>query len=403
MPQFIHMSLVVLCFATLTACGAVDDTASSVEQPQIEELQRDDITKADAAAWSLRVGKTRVSLEPRLFATQTRGEIYYKLRGHVSRDITSVTARQSDGLVRSTSLKTPRSFEVALGDEGMAHVLAGQPLFIELETAQGDTITARLTIAARFFEPSDPRLYLDARIVPVRHGDELRLRGRYQLPEGHQLVSVFTDDDAEIIAEPGSDVGRIDLTVWGALLAADRPEDPIYVDGWDGAETHYRAEVRLGFELESFGLTDGDPVEAWPAPACEAEVAECLLGGERGELDTERCGLAPDVDACAGTVIAPAASDRARFASDLRRHLWVLYANQDPITAEAGAVAPETALERIEEAGVRYVGPEVEGMERFDPAHVDVWRHRDPISSGRAGHWYGAYDYGGNLLKIWRR
>jgi hypothetical protein len=240
-------------------------------------------------------------------------------------------------------------------------------------------------------------------IEPVRVGSKLVLRARYQLPEGHLMHQVFTDDDAEIAITHGEAGGALDFTPMGVLLAADRPEDPVYLDTFDGAETYSRSQANVLIDVEAFGLTDGDPHVEWPEPACAPEVADCLLERERGELDTERCGLAPDVDACIGEVVAPPASDPARFAADLRRELWRLYAANDPMTLEDGVPSAQEAVRLVDAALVDYAGHDVEGLERFDPAHVDVWRHRDPISSGRAGHWYGAYDYEGNLLDLWRR
>jgi hypothetical protein len=187
------------------------------------------------------------------------------------------------------------------------------------------------------------------------------------------------------------------------MLAADRPEDPIYLDTFDGAETYSRSTATMLIEVDAFGLTDGDPLEEWPALSCAPQTSDCLLERERGERDTERCGLAPDVDACIGEIVAPAASDPARFAADLRREIWRRYAANDPMTTGPEAQEVDDAVNMVDEALVQYAGPEVEGLERFDPAHVDVWRHRDPISSGHEGHWYGAYDYSGTLLKMWRR
>lgn len=403
MSHLFHISVVAFCFLSLTACANVEEP-DVVEAPaRTVELRGEERQKADVREWSLALDDLRLTVEPRLDATYIDGRIFFRLRASVSHDLVSAQARQRHGFVRSTELLSPRRFEVALGRSGMEHVLSGQPLFIELETLDGRQVTARVTVSARFYAPSDARLYLDEEIVPVRFGDELRLRGRYQLPEGHELLQVFTDDDAEIVADVDGNAGLVDFTTHALMLAADIPEDPVYFDAWDTAETHYRSKVGVGVELDGLALSGKSIEEAWPQAVCDGDVQECLMSRERGDLDTERCGLAPAVDACAGLVVAPAAADAARFEADLRRHVWLLYANEDPVVLEPGAADLTTALSRIEEANVRYVGPEVESMERFDPAHVDVWRHRDPISSGRAGHWYGAYDYGGNLLKIWRR
>lgn len=391
--------LVGLLALMLGACGAADEHNFDAET-QTVEVSAEDLEKADGSM-ALRVGKLYVQVDPRLRATTTRGRMYYKLQLRVSRPLSTARAWERTGLVRTTTLKSEHLVEIALGDEGMHHVLSGQPLFVELTTVDGQTLAARLRIGARFVaRRTEGQFLLHDELVPVRVGSELRLRGHYALPEGQQLAQVFTDDDAEIqLARDGA----VDFTPFAVMLAADLPDDPVYFDTYDGAETHHRSTALVRIEVSSFGLTDGLPLDEWPAASCEAEVADCLLERERGDLETEPCGLAPAVDACLGEVVAPPASDPGLFAADLRRELWRLYASEDPVTQAPGAREVDDAVRMVDAALVQYVGPDAPGLERFDPAHVDVWRHRDPISSGRAGHWYGAYDYEGNLLEIWRR
>lgn len=286
-----------------------------------------------------------------------------------------------------------------LGDDAVAAVLGGAPVIVRfvssVPAARGRVLSARIVVAPALLEAaSAPELEVSAALQPVAiasadpPGFSLAFEGSVS---AIGAVSAAVEAGSGLAPEVEAWFGGRFVLRWPvtALVAAALAPDPLRIRLSPASGPSFEWEGRVGAQVQSLDLTARDPREAWPAPACEAEVLDCLEGSTPLSGSTAGCGPYRATGACLGeglcaffdapvlalqAVEAPAVRDAAE-AFDAACGRGGTWCNLDLV--ETYEVAPCTgasiedlvdlalASTREELRDVTVVGPEELGLSLF--------------------------------------
>lgn len=378
-------------------CGAADepDLASGT----VEVAAPDDDDKADAATeLRQRLAGTTVWTERALRVEERDGQRVWVLGGRTSRTLRSAFSFVPDDPFCEARVVSARRFEILVRpDHELNSLLSGLPLFVRLEVAGADPITAALWIAprfARFQGTSQLRIARD--VAPVWFGGRAIYRGRVEAPASVGAIAIHSGDGADpAVAREGAGHFRFDWDYEGLARVADPPGDPVY---FDAARLRKRASVDLA--VAKLGLTTEDPYEVW-AGGCADPVRACLGALRVGALDTEACGSYRAVALCGG---ARTAAEPARDAvvAALREHLVGHYARLGDDIARAGGATLVDAQAAVTGPGFTRVDDIADDPHGHDPAVYWIYRHADVVFPGSDRAWFVTFSRsGGELVSVY--
>jgi Nuclease A inhibitor-like protein len=217
--------------------------------------------------------------------------------GRTSKNLNGIKAFVTDGPIGTATVKSPRTFEIALADGDLDTLLGGEPLLLTFSTATG-SYGAEIAVAARFARFAGGGSSITPSLRPIAVEGELVLRGRATVNLGYDQLAVASDGGgvAAVAADGLARHFRFDLAPADALAAGLAPAAPVHLRA-SGAQGAATKSAGLDFTVAQLGLTVGDPQKAWPPAGCDPAVKTCLAGLAHG-ADTETCGRYRAVIAC---------------------------------------------------------------------------------------------------------
>jgi hypothetical protein len=263
-------------------------------------------TKADASSeLSVRAGETTLWVNKTLARRDGVNGPEYVLRGRTSRNITDGRGFIFDDVYGEFAKKTARTFEMTWTVSTARSLVDGVNQFIGLtfvhSSTRPDSLTARVVVRPRLVTFSgSSKIYLVAELVPVVYGGTVvyRLQGRtYGANTG--IRAVVDGVDLPDVRQIDSERFAIDLQPQQVFDLTAGGDIQIIADFTTGGVDK---RVTLGLAIKKLGMTDGDSEMVWPPVSCTQSVRSCLLGLSDGTLDLGGCGVAVDVNACAGQV-----------------------------------------------------------------------------------------------------
>lgn len=400
--------LVLVGLLALAACGSTlepppDDDALVTETLDVERLEE----RADRAPeWKVRAPRMTMWVESTLKPEYSRGELYWVMKGRVSKDLSGFRAYTADGYAFSGHLASRRTFRVVLNTDESERVLAGERIYFDFFTPRGEhpLYHGMARFAPRFGHWSGPSgLFVLRSVNPVVVGDQVRFRGRATAKRGYELELVYTDDEQGPTMRGESDrAWRFDWSPRSVLLVADNAEDdPVRFRFYDGAERRLEKTAQLELRLVQIGLTIDPPFQAWPRQTCAEEVRACLAELEHG--DTEECGYANEVQACLGSGVAvPDGATPERFVDDLKVEIERWYEAHERDASAFDAPPLDEVLDNVDVDNVRVLDDlEAEEFFEWDPEYFRIFYHPDPVFPGSDRLWYGVYEPSGELRSIY--
>jgi hypothetical protein len=293
--MFRYLALVFV----VAACAEGGD--SLVDETEVSpELE----TKADTATeLSVRAGDTTLWVNK---SVARRGDLYV-LRGRTSRTLTDGNGFIFDDVYGDFAKKTARTFELTWPVSTARSLADGVDQFIRMQfvhsSTRPDSLTARVVVRPRLVTfTGSTKIYLVAELTPVVYGGTVvyRLQGHTYgantgiraLIDGVELSDVRRVDNEKFVVDLQPQQA-FDLTAGGDIqIIAD-----LTATG-GGVDKH----ATLGLGLKKLGMTSGDVEAVWPPMQCTSGVRSCLQGLSDGSLDLGGCGVAVEVNACAGQV-----------------------------------------------------------------------------------------------------
>ena len=291
--MFRYLALVFV----VAACAEGGD--SLVDETEVSpELE----TKADTATeLSVRAGDTTLWVNK---TVARRGDLYV-LRGRTSRNLTDGNGFIFDDVYGDFAKKTARTFELTWPVSTARSLVDGVDQFIRMQfvhsSTRPDSLTARVVVRPRLVTfTGSTKIYLVAELSPVVYGGTVvyRLQGHTYgantgvraLIDGVELSDVRRLDSEKFVVDLQPQQA-FDLTAGGDIQ--------IIADFSTGG---VEKRATLGLGLKKLGMTSGDVEMVWPPVQCTPGVRSCLQGLADGTLDLGRCGVAVEVNACAGQV-----------------------------------------------------------------------------------------------------
>lgn len=382
-----------LLLLSALACGG----AAPVEGDAVD-------TAADLRS---RAGNTSVWMDSAGVASREDGSWVVRLRGRTSRSLAGAFSFVPDDAFAEARVVGPRSFELVLrtGHE-LNSLLSGLPLLVRLDTTDGGSLTARVTLGLRwssFRGSSAVRLDERVRPVAVRGGDGLAYRS-----DVHAAGATLSVQGASAtIVQSG---------------ARDFTADLDYAD----VEQLLTARTRVTFQARS-GATKSavlevfpalldttllDPYDAWPTEACTPELYTCandstsILASCGTYREVQRCR---GVDVCEVFETAPlsvrpldlsfvwAEAADAFVADCARGGTWCGLTSVEAFTVPACLASPATAAEL---AGL--IEPGLSGVSLDRAALTDTPYFSSAYSAGGPGL-FSAIDghLGGGAVEGW--
>jgi hypothetical protein len=281
----------------VAACAEGGD--SLVDETEVSpELE----TKADTATeLSVRAGDTTLWVNK---SVARRGDVYV-LRGRTSRNITDGNGFIFDDVYGDFAKKTARTFELTWPVSTARGLADGVDQFIRMQfvhsSTRPDSLTARVVVRPRLVTfTGSTKIYLVAELTPVVYGGTVAYRlqghtygsntGIRALIDGVELSDVRRVDNEKFV---------VDLQPEQAFALTAGGDIQIIADFTTGGVDKH---ATLGLGLKKLGMTSGDVETVWPPLQCTSGVRSCLQGLSDGSLDLGGCGVAVEVNACAGQV-----------------------------------------------------------------------------------------------------
>jgi len=307
MDRAIFLGFILLVTAIVlfqTGCGHDDRTMISEFRGETRTLTYGD-ERADHAqvAWTARGAGIRLSLEARMRTIDLRNQRLWVVTGRTDVPLIAFEAYLRPHYFLKARLVNPRQFEITFNRDEIIEIATGEPLLMRLDTGEGDIVHNAM---ARF-KPGFANFGGTHRVFVYRwinaiavNADDIVFRGRVKTSRGFELEQIFTDDDAgpHAIVDEHFRKWHFDFTPAELALAADRPEDPVFFQIVDTAETRYRKKASIVFRLVQLGVTLDEPDDTWPEGGCQLETENCLGELDPDSPDTEACGYADQVHRC---------------------------------------------------------------------------------------------------------
>ncbi|MBN2496182.1 MAG: hypothetical protein JXR96_16435 [Deltaproteobacteria bacterium] len=284
--------LVSLCTLSISGCGS-DPTGQPGVPIQTAQVDLED----SSHPLRVRTEGLVLSVQPML----DRG-LAWRIAFESNRPLDRVEAVTADGSACERSVDVYR-FELFIRPEQLESALAGEVIYLDLETRTGEQryYTAMIRIAPRLSAVTGtPLVWLEPELTSYLSADRLvRYRGRALVAERIESLRVLTDNDADPVVERLDDAHwQFDWSSSELQRALASASPAIGLLAIDGQGEQHRLQARLELAVIQLGLTTGDAVEVWPQ-SCQLEVRRCLDTLHRSTAaDSAHCGSAAAVLAC---------------------------------------------------------------------------------------------------------
>lgn len=290
-------TLAVACLAALAACNAAPEST-------VEEETGTTTAAATATRLYATVGDNELSFETLGTFENRDGVRSLIIRATSNRYVAGAFSFVPDDAFGTANVISERRFEIVL-QEGheLNTVLSGLPLFVRVDTFTGTprSYTARIVIAPRFFDfRGDYRIWIDEEVNPIYYvqgNDNLLYRGHapVSIPYVDWLTVTAPDGVPYVNGRPSFKLG---WTYPMLKQAIDPHTEPFHfaAGGDDGPIAEKTA--RLVARVTEFAVTDGDPYDVWPTPACDPAVYNCYHSAPAGTWDFGHCGTYRQVLRC---------------------------------------------------------------------------------------------------------
>ncbi|HUS28045.1 MAG TPA: hypothetical protein VMZ53_06035 [Kofleriaceae bacterium] len=268
----------------------------------VDEAEVSADSKVDAASeLTVRAGDTTLWVNK---TVARRGDLYV-LRGRTSRNLTDGRGFIFDDVYGDFAAKTARTFELTWPVSTARGLVDGVEQFIGMtfvhSSSRPDSLTARVVVRPRLAAfTGSTKIYLVSELTPVVYGGTVVYR-----VQGH-TYGANTGVRAVVDGVELSDVRRIDNEKFVVDL---QPEQAFALTAGgdlqivaDFATGGVEKRATLGLGIKKLGMTSGDVEAVWPPMQCTSSVRSCLTGLADGSLDLGGCGVATEVNACAGQV-----------------------------------------------------------------------------------------------------
>ncbi|HTL31946.1 MAG TPA: hypothetical protein VL326_02410 [Kofleriaceae bacterium] len=259
-------------------------------------------TKVDAASeLTVRAGDTTLWVNKTI---SRRGDLYV-LRGRTSRNLTDGHGFIFDDVYGDFAKKSARTFELTWPVSTARSLVDGVDQFISMSfvhsSTRPDSLTARVVVRPRLVSfTGSTKIYLVGELSPVVYGGTVvyRLQGHtYGANTG--IRAVVDGVELSDVTRVDSEKFTIDLQPEQAFALTAGGDIQIIADFTTGG---VEKRATLGLGIKKLGMTSGDAEVVWPPQTCASGVRACLLGLADGSLDLGGCGVAVEVNACAGQV-----------------------------------------------------------------------------------------------------
>jgi hypothetical protein len=362
--------------------------------PDTDEVEVID-GKADTEL-RVRVDGLTVWIDPAV--TRADGDRPWRLDGRASKNLASVHSFvPDDGFGRAT-VKSARTFELALDDHELNTILSGMPLFVEIEPTSGASATASVWLAPKLGEFSGTsKLRIDSTVTPRWVAGDVIYRGGARVEPGWSMA-VAGDDAPQVFAEPVANRFRIDIHYRQLAPAATAPFT-FEAHNHDGSQSGAK-QARVVMATRRIGLTRLDPEAVWQQ-RCEAKVRTCLQALPASTADAGTCGTYRQVHVCGGLELGeqPAGD---RIASDLRAFLVGYYADHGADITGSGGNTLAQAQAAVDPTKFTLVTDPGEDPFAHDLGAFWVFRHPDITFPGSDIAWFAAYEKStGALVEIY--
>ena len=393
--------LVMFVCLLVAACSGAMETHEPGHSETVD-VDYDDERADSSGSWKAKTRGFTLWVDTEVSASTSRRQVFYTVRGRVSKNLTGVRAYDETGYHYAAVNVSDRKFEVTLDASDLLRLLSGRRLYFDFFPKSGaeSTYHGMTAFAPRLGSfAGSTGIFVHRAVNPVLVGDELKFRGRIKTAAGYEMDFVYTDDDAgPLLRAEGARAYRFDWAPAELILAGDRSQDPVYFRAADTAQTPVEKTAHLHFRLVQVGVGTHAPLQAWPPAVCAADVARCLAELPNG--DTEECGWASQVRACAESVPPSRRADAAAFEGDLEAAIRVYFADHAADVAAANGRTLTGALRAVDEANVGLVDRDEVDALGFDPDHHDAFFHPDPVYRDSPTIWYGVYDHGAELVAM---
>ncbi len=377
----------------LTACGGtVEDT-----NPETDTVDLADAPADSLAQLRVRADGMTVWAEPVISPSSD-----WLFEGRVSHSISEISATVN-GRKANAKAVSARKFEIKMDTKAFEDNLGEYPLLIDITTTTGKNFTVMMVARARFENTTgSSKVYPWKNIEPVMVGRDRFFRGRVTAPADAEWVQGWNDDDSEPIAY------QVSETHWnfdwyaGALAWAAHPtEDALDIVAETKDGTRYRRWSPIVMSVTKLGVTNEDPSEVWPVPACTSKVRECLGKFDVENDDLASCGSAIEVSPCLAEIPEDNTADWIqRYASDLRSAIIAHYrVHEADIVGSGGNTRPQ-ALVSVDSADIEEVKDEDDNPTGFDLDDHRIFTHPDVTFPGSDMVWFGVYRLDGSLVDV---
>jgi hypothetical protein len=225
--------------------------------------------------------------------------------GSTSRNLDAVSsARAFGGAFGQASKVGPKSFEIVFTAQAeVDEVLRGTPVQLAVRTKTGAVrdFTAELRVAPSYEKFTGATgIFVRAEIEPVYAGgfaDRTRFRSTFSTPAGATNVSVSSQSNGVVVpfAQAPND-WTFDRTTSSLLAELDKKTDRTTFKASVSQQLSTKKAAAVAKVVE-LAVTSDDPAEAFPAPACDANVSACVEASLTSG-DVSACGDYLEVTTC---------------------------------------------------------------------------------------------------------
>ncbi|HEY4121810.1 MAG TPA: hypothetical protein VGM56_28280 [Byssovorax sp.] len=287
----LRLVFVALSFTALAACAAPTSDSPAVEG--------DDATSAAPTTFEAQIPGFSLWVNDVVQPTTIGSATAWLVQGKTSKTLSGVSSFSPDGdLYGQAQQLSARTFSITIDTPTMEALVEGTPLELELDVAGGKPVYAELTFGARLEHFSgSSKLYALETVAPVRVGDAVHLRGSASVGSGVSALSITAGGAPLALTPMGTHAYAFDLAP-SAFLADVRGAAPVVELDATYASAPVQKLASMELRLTGIHVSADTPDVAFPAPACDDDVAACLAALPSGQADTGACGTATEVDAC---------------------------------------------------------------------------------------------------------
>jgi hypothetical protein len=279
-----------LAAVVLSGCGSLEATA----------IESDSEVIADGAELTTELKATTAGLTVYVTPTLTTRGTRFIISGRASKDLSAVASRQDDVPFATASLTGTRTFELSLNQATeLGPLLSGAPLFVDVTTTSGTTVTARVLLVTRATQVSgSTKITVPSTIAPVAARGTLIFRLAAKTVTAGASLSVAVGSQRVAVGQGStSSAWNVDLTL-EQLRAGLSSAEPETFTAVEPSGTSRVKTATLAATVNSLAVTTQSTDVAWPDLTCASPVQDCLNHVAVGVDDFAVCGSYLAVMAC---------------------------------------------------------------------------------------------------------